>query len=253
LCKALYEYYCDYVRLLSEADKTPIPEDILEAAREAARVADAGKVIRLTPLVLENHTRSVKLAADGEENIRSRISVLGTYKSDKPEMVLRITRDNDSGLTTLRLIGPSAAEVAGVVIESPQIGLQLVTDDSGCIELDELPAPDLSKTEWLIRVPDTVFSLCPYEYDPESVEYSREAILDSGRNDRIRISFEGRAEGKSMSLRVLEINGSTDYRGVLVVVSQGQSSSMHKVSSQDSFSFVLHDPSDSVQIRLFSR
>ena len=100
---------------------------------------------------------------------------------------------------------------------------------------------------------DAVFNLEALTYDPNRVEYSSDTVLQTERNDRVSVTFEGLAAGKRITLRVLELEGRTDFDRVLVSVSPGNGSESAVVGPNQPVSFDFTEWGKSIAIRLYAR
>lgn len=100
-------------------------------------------------------------------------------------------------------------------------------------------------------MPDAVFSLEPMIYDPDKTEYSKELDLITDNKDRINVKFEGKTEGKRISIKILELDGKKDYGELKITFVQQGKYITKKISQDRSIIFELSDPDAEINIRLF--
>jgi hypothetical protein len=250
-CRELVEdqrLLSDFIR--KAADET-IPAKALKLAERLYRQALAGKVIPLQPLLPRDAERPLPLAAHGEHGPTPRLVNLTTLCSENPEIVLRVMRDLDQGQDYLQLISDDPVFSAHVLVQVPELEREFMTDENGRVTLEGGAFDRPEELTWQIKMPDAVFSLQPLVYDPDKTEYARDIVLETERRDKIKVTFEGKTEGKQITIHVLELDGSTDFGPVKVNILQGAASVMKRVSRHESFSFELMNSKDEIKIRLF--
>lgn len=247
--------FCENQRLfldsVSRAAEEAIPTKALQLADRLYKDALAGKIISLEPLLSEVSAPPLHLAADGDKEFTPHVQNLTTLCSESPEIILRVMRDLDKGQDYLQLISDNPALSARVMVQIPELKREFITDDNGQATLESgLPdAPE--KLTWQIKMPEAVFSLEPLVYDPDKTEYAEDIILETQRKDKIKVTFEGKTEGKQISIRILELDGRTDFGRVKVSVSQQNVSVFKDVERNERLSFDLIDANDKINIRLF--
>jgi hypothetical protein len=160
------------------------------------------------------------LAADGRAEREPTVKRIATLFSEDPEVVVQIMRNSARGSDYLQVQAEDSRHLAHVLVQIPEIGREFVTDVNGRSEIDLGSVENPDKLKWQIKMPEAVFALEPLAYDPDKVEYTREIQLQTDRHDRIEIRFEGRTEGKHLSIRVVELDGRADFGPVRVVVTQ---------------------------------
>jgi len=236
---------------VSRAAEEAIPTKALQLADRLYKDALAGKIISLEPLLSEVSAPPLHLAADGDKEFTPHVQNLTTLCSESPEIILRVMRDLDKGQDYLQLISDNPALSARVMVQIPELKREFITDDNGQATLESgLPdAPE--KLTWQIKMPEAVFSLEPLVYDPDKTEYAEDIILETQRKDKIKVTFEGKTEGKQISIRILELDGRTDFGRVKVSVSQQNVSVFKDVERNERLSFDLIDANDKINIRLF--
>ena len=109
-----------------------------------------------------------------------------------------------------------------------------------------------AELRWQIKLPDATFELIPAHYDPEQVEFSTQAVLESDRDDKIQVVLERKTEGKQIVVRVLELEGKDELDSVRISISQGQSGQLAQTRQGEPATFEIADPMRSIQIRLFT-
>jgi hypothetical protein len=160
-------------------------------------------------------------------------------------------RDFDRGHDYLQLISDDPALSSHIMVQIPQLQKEFITDENGRAEIDASVLDKPDQLSWQIRMPDAVFSLEPLVYDPNKTEYSKDIVLTTEKQDKIKVTFEGKTEGKQISIRILELDGRTDFGVVRVSVSQHHASLFKDVKRNESLSFDLVDATDEIKIRLF--
>jgi hypothetical protein len=192
------------------------------------------------------------LAADGEGEFSPPVVNIATFFSDNPEVVLRVMRDTEEKRDYLQLVSADPSLVSNVLVRIPEQDKEFLTDSSGKAEITGIPTEDLEELGWQIKMPDAAFSLETLAYDPDSVEYRREIVLETEQNDRIRVSFEGKTEGKQIAISILELDGKTEFDSVRVILSQNDIAETRSITPSQIATFNLSDKVNTIKIRLFN-
>jgi hypothetical protein len=246
--------YVENQRLVSEsvkhAESEAIPLKALKLADRLYETALAGRMISLKPS-LPKDTPLLRLAADGDKEFRPRVENITTLCSENPEIVLRIMRDFDRGHDYLQLISDDPALSSHIMVQIPQLQKEFITDENGRAVIDAAVLDKPEQLSWQIRMPDAVFSLEPLVCDPDRTEYTEDIVLTTEKQDKIKVTFEGKTEGKQISIRILELEGRTDFGVVRVSVSQHRTSLFKEMKRDESLSFNLVDADDKINIRLY--
>jgi len=250
-CREFCDSYQLFLDSIGQTSKEGLPAKAFQLADRLYKDALAGKIISLEPLLSEVSAPPFRLAADGEKEFAPHVQNLTTLCSESPEIILRVMRDLDKGQDYLQLISDDPALSARVMVQIPELKREFITDDNGQATLESgLPnAPE--KLTWQIKMPEAVFSLEPLVYDPDKTEYAEDIILETQRKDKIKVTFEGKTEGKQISIRILELDGRTNFGRVKVSVSQQNVSVFKDVKRNELLSFDLIDANDKINIRLF--
>jgi hypothetical protein len=245
--------FCDDYRLLQQSMTAAEREEItLEAATLAERLhreALTGKTISLNALRSEAGEPVLPLAADGERQDGTTADQTLTLYSEQPEVVLRVVRGSQPSDNYLQLISDDSSLVSHVLVQAPQLDEEYLTDEQGRADLGSPPPELTDDLKWQIKMPDAVFDLEPLAYDPNKTEYSQQIVLETEKQDKIEVTFEGKTEGKKLSLRIIALEGSSDFGEVTVVVDRQRSD----VSADDPATFELADLDEAVCIRLFTK
>jgi hypothetical protein len=207
--------------------------------------------INLKPLAEDNQQTPLFMAADGEKR-KTQIdsACYGTYYSEKPELVLRVMR-SESGGKYLQLMGDDPESYANVMVRLPELDYEFMTDATGCADISGYDFRQVEKLSWQVKLPEAVFSLEPLDYDPEKLEYENQTILETERDDKIEIRFEGKAGGKQLSIRILKLEGKEEYTPLRILVAQNDSYTVRTVSARSQAVFDIEDPNQNIKIRLF--
>lgn len=249
-CREFCENYRLYKVSIEDAAQEEIPLKALNLGGRLLTQAMSGRIIDLRPLGEQNWEK-LYMAADGEPDHKPGIINLGTLYSEDPELVLRVMRDSEKGYDYLQLIADDPLIASHVMVRIPEIEKEFLTDDNGRAILDETLAENIAQMKWQIKMPDAVFSLQPLVYDPEAVEYKKEMILETEKKDKIVISFEGKTEGKQITVRIQQLEGKSDFGQVIVSISQQGVSEMVRVTPDKAVSFGIVGPGSEIKIRLF--
>lgn len=250
-CRQFCENYRLLLDSLNRAKNEKIPPAALELANRIFRQAMKANVIPLFPLTTAETESAVLLAADGQEKPSPTVQNLTTLYSEDPEVVLRVMRDPDRDHDYLQLISDDPDLVSCVMVQLPELGREYITDENGHAVIEGDTPENCGKLKWQIKMPDAVFDLEPLVYDPNKVEYSGETILETENRDKIQVTFEGKTEGKQITLRIIELDGKTDFGNIKVFVSQHKIGRLIKAGPNESVTFDIADPESSINIRLF--
>jgi hypothetical protein len=251
-CREYLENYDLMRKSLDEMSEQELPAKALALADRLYRQAFAGQVIALEILAAEKIDQPFLMAADGEEKFTPDTVSLATYYSEEPELVLKIMRDNRRNQEYLQLIGDSPQAGANMLVQILDSDIEFVTDSEGKARVAHLDMRKIEEFKWQVKMPDAVFDLEPLQYDPEKIEYSKEITLETEKNDKIMVAFEGKTEGKQISIRILELEGKSDFERVRVGISQEGRAIIKSVDKDGRISFVLDDLSSPINIRLYT-
>jgi hypothetical protein len=249
-CREYYDNYRLYAVSLKEAEAELLPSDSINLAEKLHREALRSKIIDLLPMTEQTYYTSY-LAADGEPAKEPALTSLATFYSENPELVLRVMHDNETNRDYLQLVGEDAELVSHALIQIPEIDFDYVTDETGRVELAQPLTGDFARLKWQVKMPEAVFDLEPLEYDPDKTEYRKEMVLETEHNDKIRVTFEGKTEGKQISIRILELDGRDDFESVKVLISQNDLAVIKTTGPSVPVSFTLPDLKTSIKIRLY--
>lgn len=251
-CREYLESYNFVRKTFDELSEQELPVKALALADKLYRQAFTGQIIPLETLASEKTDQPFLMAADGEEKFTPDTVSLATYFSKNPELVLKIMRDNRGNQDYLQLIGDSPQAGANVLVQIPDTDLEFFTNSEGTARIDDLDMRKIEKYKWQVKMPDAVFELEPIRYDPEKIEYSKEITLETEKNDKIMVAFEGKTEGKQISIRILELEGKSDFESIRVQLSQEGRSIMKSIDKNGRITFDLDDLKAPINIRLFT-
>ena len=249
--------FCDDYNLLHEslraAEQEELPPEAQALADRLYHSALMGQVIPLQILRPGADEHVLPLAADGDRQAGSSSDQALTLYSEDPEIVLRIMSGPQPDDNYVQLISDDMSLVSHVLIQAPQLDREFVTNDQGRAELGNERLEITDEVKWQVKMPDAVFDLEPLTYDPEKTEFSRQITLETDRQDRVEITFERKTEGKQITLRVLELDGSEDFGDIKVVVSTPQASRHAQIGDDKTATFAIDDADSTVNIRLFTK
>lgn len=250
-CRKYCEQFGRFLESIDQASRSIIPGRADNHAEELFRQALSGKIIPLRPLVIESEKVITYLAADDAGRQEPRVQNLATLHSVDPEIVLRLVRDLDQNLDYLQVVSDDPTLAANVMIRLPEIDREFITDESGRAVFENLPPADWEKLKWQLKLPDAIFSLEPFEYDPERVESSTEMILETPGGDRLKIVLEDRTDGKQISLQLLELKGKSDFGTARVIISSESVSLTDNITPDRVVSLGTIDLHEKINIRFF--
>ena len=249
--------FCDDYRLFLNSLNAARSESLPQKARAIAdRLFDSARNAFIIPLKIMTTEPAVAcndilLAADGEEKGLAAVTNLATLYSEDPEIVLRLMRDMEQGNDYLQLISDETNLISQVLVSIPELGREYLTDNTGRADLDKSDIIDYKSLKWQVKLPKAQFDFRPLDYDPEKVEYQNQYILETEHNDKIKIEFVGKSMGKQIAVSILQIDGSTDYGPVKIVISQHNESHAYEAAPKKSLIFHISDSADAINIRLF--
>lgn len=254
ICQFCQEFVDDYKLLMASVDKAAdeeLPQRALALAEQLYQDGLKGKIIPLTPLGTEEKATALLLAADGKQEFRPRVKNLTTLCSENPDIVLRVMRDTDKGEDYLHLISDDPALSSNVMVQIPELNREFITDNHGRAILENIELEKLEQLKWQVKMPDAVFSLEPLIYDPDKTEYGSDIILETEKHDRIKVTFEGKTEGKQIAIEILELEGVSNFGQVKVILTQKESLVTRNAVPKSPITFRLEDNKAVINIRLF--
>jgi antitoxin (DNA-binding transcriptional repressor) of toxin-antitoxin stability system len=127
-------------------------------AAEPVRITSINDLrIDLKPLAEENQRTPLFMAADGSSKKPSRSSSLGTFYSEKPELVLRVM-SSESGSRYLQLMGDDPESYANVMVRLPELDYEFMTDSTGCADISGYDFGQVEKLSWQVKMPEAVMN-----------------------------------------------------------------------------------------------
>jgi len=248
--------FCRRYGLLTEPDDLALDKSLPEKLRQLRdsiyEAALGSSVIDLKPLSADGQRPTVSyLAADGTPEKRPSVQNLATLFSEDPEVVLRVMRDSAGKSNYLQVMAEDTRLSAHVMVRLPELKREFITDASGRAEIDLAPDQAFEKLKWQIKMPEAVFSLEPLKYDPDRIEYTRETALETDRHDRIEFRLEGMTEGKRLLIKVVQLDGRTDFGPLRVTVTQGDTAHVTSVEPGETVEIGPIDPDNTIDIRLY--
>ncbi|RKX23865.1 MAG: hypothetical protein DRP47_12200 [Candidatus Zixiibacteriota bacterium] len=254
ICEFCRDFINDYrlnAKLLAETAAETVPPEAMAHAERLYNQAITGRTIPITTLLERESQASTALAADGDKEFSPSVQNLMTLCSEDPEIVLRVMRDHSQNQDYLQLISDNPLMTANVLVQIPELSLQYVTNSDGKAELDKTFDDSIEKLKWQIKLPDVVYDLEPLVYDPDKTEYAEDVELKTDRDDRIRVTFEGKTEGKQISIEILALDGRDDFGEVIVAITQKSQPQSVAARLQKPVTFDLVDNDSTINIRLF--
>jgi len=252
VCEFCDEFCREYRELSQPLESTgdaPLPEELGGLVDSLYHSALQGSIIALRQL--DSERLPACLAADGTLEHKPTVENLARLYSENPEVVLSVMRDRARGQDYFQITAEDSRLSAHVLVQLPELGREYITDADGRAELDLADTGRLDQIKWQIKMPEAVFALAPFTYDPEQVEYAEEITLQTARHDKIAIRFEGRVESKQLSIKVVELEGRTDFGPVKVVVTQQSKSDIRPASPGVPVQIGPIDPDTVIDIRLY--
>jgi hypothetical protein len=262
-CEFCSEFCDDYKTLLESLNSTwseEIPQSAwtfannLRSSPGARGVIDLKKLIETASDIVSaiTPTPQLALAADGSKGDEVNLPrCLATYYSEEPNLVLRIMSYPEQKDKYIQLASENPELSSNVILQLPDFHLNILTDKEGRAILQEGVIEDFTDLKWQVKLPDTEFRLSPLVYDPNKTEYSSETVLETDRKDKIRVRFEGKTEGKLITVEVLQLEGKLEFGSVKVAVSQESVAEFQEASVGKPISFRNLDIKKPISIKLF--
>lgn len=236
----------------SSTDQTPPPDAALALRDRLFAEAIHGSAIPLVPIETEPlPTGPYLLAADGATGQRPAVECLREYCSESPDMVLRLMRSSLEQRHWVQLVADDPDLSAHVLLRLPEMGRELLTDAAGKAELPDFTEAEIKTLKWEVKLPDVSFTLDELAYDPNRTEYAEETVIESARADRVRIRFEGKTEGKQVTLEFLNLVDIGEAEALKVYVIEGSEAHVGDMRAGGSASFRLSGSPKTLTIRLF--
>ncbi len=192
------------------------------------------------------------LAADGIQEENLPIQIISTFISEDPEIVVKLIKDAKLDEEYLLVLSENEENMSNVLIELPQLNRHFMTDKKGKAIIQNLDIDSLSNEKWQVKLPDAVFKLEPFDYNPDKTEETTEVILTTKNNDKLKINFEEKTEGHFLQIQLLELNGKVDIDDIKISLIQDDQIYIEKANSHSVVSFNLKEGSDGINIRIFS-
>ncbi len=247
--------YCENYRELNNALNSPVDSSpaLDQLANRLYKNAFGSNIVELSLISSPESKPGYSLAADGEPELKKGIYSLATLGSEDPEVVLKNMRDTERNLNYIQLLSEQPKYSSNVLIQIPEINREIFTDHNGRADLETSLPEKIAGMKWQIKLPDAGVSLSPIKYDPDKTEYQTEQVLETERNDKILIRFEGKTGGKKIILTLLQLEGNKDFGPVRISVSQKDYSMIHRIDKPGTeLRFDLADPEAELFIRLFA-
>jgi hypothetical protein len=235
LCREYCENYRSLDKSIEWAWSTQIPQSAWDFAKRIQKAPRFRSVINLKPLIESfgdlfsavEHVGALALAADGSTKPKFPVPrCLATYYSEDPDLVLRVMTHPDQEGEHLQLVSEDPNLRSCVVLQLPDLGHEFLTDHDGCVNLAPGLIKEYGELKWRVKLPDAEFDLTPLIHDPNATKYSSETTLETKKKDKIRVRFEGKAEGKLVIIEVLELEGESKLGTLRMVISKGTTSSV---------------------------
>ncbi|UCC44650.1 MAG: hypothetical protein JSU65_01605 [Candidatus Zixiibacteriota bacterium] len=255
VCEFCSEFCNDYRQLsqpLELSPSEPFPERLQQLADRVYDCAIRSRVIELGPLTAGAAEEPASyLAADGTSDEVAGVRSLATLCSENPEVVLRVIHDPSEAGSYLQLMASDPRLAAHVMVQVPELGREFVTDAAGRAAVDLEQVEHLERLKWQIKLAEAVFTLEPLKYDPDKTEYAEQITLETERHDRIEVRFEGKTEGKLLSIKVIELDGRSDFGPVKLAVSQKGRADLVAVEPGQDSRFDVSDAEATINIRVY--
>lgn len=211
-----------------------------------------GRTIPLSPLTPEPILSSISLlAADGIKERPLDVENLYEYYSENPEMILRLMYSRPDNRHWVQLVADDPALVSNVLLRLPELGAELLTTDSGRADLPDSALNQFDTLKWEVKLPDLTFTLDPLAYDPAHTEYSTPIELRTDHDDLMRLTFEGKTEGKLLTVEFLELAGIGVHDRLHVYIQGGTALKLHTLDQSRALSISLQPEMRKLTIRLF--
>lgn len=247
--------YCVQLRAeiasMSDAESFQLNSLDRQLADRLFHEAMSGRVIPLNIMPMPSPLLQACLSADGAKPEFPGVVNIATLYSEDPELVLRVMRDSEQTNDYLQLIGSDPQLTAHVMIRIPEINREYITDTAGKASVRRGELDHAQSLKWEIKMPNAGFELRPIVFDPEQVESSREVILETEQHDRIQVTFAAKTSGKQILIKVLELDGISDFGSVRVSISQQTSHEIRDIAPQQVVPFAIVDPDQEISIRLY--
>ena len=251
LCQEIVEDFQIQAKLLEKQQNYKIPDEIYHLRDSLFNGAQPTNIITLKKLPSEIKSNTNLLAADGKDDSYPSIQNLVTLYSESPEVILRFIRDNIKNEDYLQLISENTEYSSHVMVQVPDLDYEFITDQNGKATVKNIDTEKLLDHKWQIKLPDAIFDLQPVDYNPEKTEYVKDIILETEKHDKIKVTFEGKTEGKNIKIEIVSLDGISDHRNIKVAVIQNSDITTGDINKNKQTSFKLGD-SNEISIRLFN-
>jgi hypothetical protein len=194
-------------------------QSVVDSVKAVQAQAGLGETVILSSLMPdETGPLDYRLAADGTDEFTPTVMCLATFYSESPEVVLRVIMDTGRDQAYLEVMASDPQDLAFAIIRCPELDREYVTDSVGRAEIDLTEVTDVSSLSWHVQAAQAAFQLNLLECDPDKVEYADTMVLETDRGDTIEVSFVGKAVGKTISIKVLQLDGRADYERLRVAL-----------------------------------
>lgn len=186
-------------------------------------------VIYFTPLITVEESEepaTTVLAAKGNGKIDEEAAV--TLSSPDQKLLLRTVRDPHSRDIWLYLVSDDPTICRNVLVKPFAGEEELLTDDTGRINLGDIEWPKPEDLTAEVRLPKATFTLSLIK---DIADSGHSAIIDSPGGDRIKVSFTGEGRNRRLTVKVLEIADAAKEAPLKMAIRIADSSSAPRIQS----------------------
>jgi len=251
-CEELFNNIKSMRGFFDESSRREVPFRAVESANRLFRQKLRNCIIELHPFESQKTSSPSLMAADSERPPVPEIESLGTVYSENPEIVLQIMRDSSKEECYVQVVSDDSSMFQNVLVELPDLGRALVTDQSGRAEIVDSNESELTGLKWQIRLPEAVFELESLDFDNDRAVKISDTVLESEDGDRIRLTLKSDTLTKHIELEILEVNGKADPGPLQFVITVDGVLQSYRLTDNNVVAFDTDGESRRLQIRLYT-
>ncbi|NQT64536.1 MAG: hypothetical protein HQ556_16360 [Candidatus Marinimicrobia bacterium] len=172
----------------------------------------------------------------------------GVLSTEDGEIMVRLTKNSDTRDTVLHIISNDVEKYQNVLVSIEPLGVELMTDKMGRIDIGQLDLPKLEELKLVIKTPRTSFDLTALTQDWKEFIGKGEIQIKNASNDKLYIEFSPEGENYCIKVRLEKIQKSRQQQTIQITASkEGRQAILEPVKKGLA---VFHEVSESPALRV---